>query len=90
MKTYQSLNDALEDLRKRGYEADFSTDTDCLYCGDLDIRLDPEDFHVDEVYRFESGLSFQMHSTLYAITSVSGVKGTLMEAHSISSAVNIR
>ena len=49
MKNYESLVAALDDLRKRGYAADFATDTICLYCGDLDLRLDPEDFHVDEV-----------------------------------------
>ena len=57
MKSYESLSDALDDLRKRGYEADFGIETIGLYCGDLDLRLDPEDFHVDEVYPFEGNIS---------------------------------
>ena len=81
MKNYQSLADALDDLKKRGYEADFATETDCLYCGDLDIRLDAEDFHIDEVYHFESGSSSDKSPTLYAITSSSGVRGNLIDAH---------
>jgi hypothetical protein len=31
MKNYGSHVDALDDFRKRGYEADFATETDCLY-----------------------------------------------------------
>jgi len=79
MENYQSLEDALDNLRKRGYEADFSTETDCLYCGDLDIRLDPEDFHIDEVHRFEGNSSNGEISTLYAVTSSSGVRGTIIQ-----------
>ena len=81
MKNYDSLVDALDDLRKRGYEADFSTETVCLYCEDLDIRLDPEDFHVDEVYRFEGDSNPDDNSILYAISSSTGVKGTLVDSY---------
>lgn len=81
MKNYESLADALNDLRKRGYEADFATETVCLYCGDLDIRLDPEDFHVDEVYRFEGDSNPADNSILYVISSSTGVKGTLVDSY---------
>ena len=79
MKNYESLVDALSDLRERGYIADFKTLQICLYCGDLDIRLDPDDFHIDEVYRFED-TSGDDNSFVYAITSKTGVKGTLVDA----------
>ena len=81
MKNFESLVDALDDLKKRGYQADFATQTVCLYCGDLDIRLDPEDFHVDEVYRFDGDSSPDNNSVLYAISSSSGVKGTLVDSY---------
>ena len=81
MKNYESLVDALDDLRKRGYEADFATDTVCLYCGNLDIRLNPEEFNIDEVYRFEGDSSPDDNSILYAITSTSGLKGTLVDSY---------
>jgi hypothetical protein len=83
MKNYDSLVDALDDLRKRGYEADFATDTVCLYCGELDIRLNPEEFHVDEVYRFEGDSNPDDSSVLYAISSSTGVKGTLVDGYGI-------
>jgi hypothetical protein len=81
MKNYESLIDALDDLKTRGYEADFSTEPDCLYCGDLDIRLNPEEFHVDEVYRFEEGSTPEDNAVLYAISATSGIKGTLVDAY---------
>lgn len=85
MNNYQSLVDALDDLRKRDYVADFATDTVCLYCGDLDIRLNPEEFNVDEVYRFEGDSNPDDSSVLYAITSTTGVKGTLVDSYGVYS-----
>jgi hypothetical protein len=81
MKNYDSLAEALGDLKKRGYEADFATDKVCLYCGDLDLRLDPEDFKVDEVYRFEGDSSPDDNAVVYAISSSTGVRGTLVDSY---------
>lgn len=81
MKNYESLADALSDLKKRGYEADFGTETVCLYCGDLDMRLNPEEFKVDEEYRFEGDATHDEDAVVVAITSSSGVKGTLVNGH---------
>lgn len=81
MKNYDSLIDALDDLKKRGYEADFATQTVCLYCGDLDIRLNPEEFNVDEVYRFEGESNPDDSAVVYAISSSAGIKGTLVDAY---------
>ena len=81
MRNYESLVDALDDLEKRGYEADFGTESDCLYCGDLDLRFNPETFNVDEVYRFGEDSSPDSSAVVYAISSSTGVKGTLVDAY---------
>lgn len=81
MKHYESLIDALNDLRERGYLADFAVDNVCLYCGELDIRLNPEEFEVDEFYRFEGESSPDDSAVIYAITSSTGLKGTLIDAY---------
>ena len=83
MKNYESLVDALADLKNRGYEEDFETASFCLYCSDLDIRLNPEEFHVDEVYRFEGDSNPDDNAVLYAITSHTGVKGTLVDGYGV-------
>jgi hypothetical protein len=83
MKNYDSLVDALDDLRKRGYIADFATQSICLYCSDLDLRLNPEEFNVEEVYRFEGDSNPDDSSILYAISSSTGVKGTLVDSYGV-------
>ena len=85
MKNYESVADALDDLRKRGYEADFETQSPCLYCSDLDLRLIEEEFHVDEVYRFEEDSYPDHNAVVYAISSSTGIKGTIVDGFGASS-----
>jgi hypothetical protein len=79
MKQFNSPAEALDDLKKRGYEADFQPQSDCLYCSDLDLRLYEEEFHVDEVYRFEGDSNSVALAIVYAFTSPTGVKGTVLD-----------
>ena len=79
MKQYKSLADALDDLKKRGYDAEFESQSNCLYCSDLDLRLTEEEFHVDEVYRFVGGSNPGDNGVLFALTSPTGVKGTIVD-----------
>lgn len=81
MENFKSLPDALNDLRKRGYKTDFSVETFCLYCGDLDIRLNPEQFKVDEEYRFGGDAAHEEDTVLVAITSSTGIKGILVDSY---------
>jgi hypothetical protein len=64
---------------KKGYEDDFTTESFCLYCGDLDMRLDPADFHVDEIDQVEANSNSGDSIVLYAISSSAGVKGTIVQ-----------
>jgi hypothetical protein len=75
----------LDDLKKRGYEAEFEPRLNCLYCSDLDLRLNEEEFHVDEVYRFEGDSSPDDNSVVYALTSPTGIKGTIVDGYGTSS-----
>jgi hypothetical protein len=81
MGNFKTLADALSDLRKRGYKTDFSVETFCLYCGDLDMRLNPEQFKVDEEYRFGGDAVHEEDTVLVAITSSNGIKGILVDSY---------
>ena len=83
MENNESVDKALSDLKQQGYEADlnFETDSFCLYCSDLDMRLNPGAFHVDETIRVTGELHADNSAVVYAITSCSGIKGTLVDAH---------
>jgi hypothetical protein len=83
MENYESMDKALSDLKKSGYEADldFETDSFCLYCSDLDMRLNPTAYHVDATIRIEGETHADDTAVVYAISSCSGIKGTLVDAH---------
>lgn len=79
MKNYESPVDALDDLKKRGYDADFEPQSNCLYCSNLDLRLNEEEFHIDEVYHFKGDNNPGDNAVVYALTSPTGVKGTIVD-----------
>lgn len=83
MRTYESLVDALTDLKDRGYSFDFKKEFSSLYCQELNLRIEPEKFNVDEYYRFEGDSDPDDNSIVYAISSIHGVKGVLIDAYGI-------
>lgn len=81
MKTFDTLIDAFNDLKTRGYSNDFNLQPEAIECSPLNLKLRPEDFHVDEIYRFE-GLTDPDDSTiLFAVSSTAGVKGVIVDAY---------
>lgn len=84
MYTYDSLSEAMADLKRRGYTEDFSLTPDCLECSTKELRLHPENFEVDEFYRFEGDSNPDDNSVIYAISSVT-LKGILVDAYGMYS-----
>lgn len=85
MKSYNTLTEAVADLKKRGYKEDFNLNNDFLECNSLDLKLHPEKFTVDEFYRFEGMSSTDDNAIVFAISSHDGVKGTLVDAYGMYS-----
>jgi hypothetical protein len=83
MKNYDTLSEAINDLQLRGYTYDFNLEPECLKCASLELEIHPEDFKVDETYRFEGMSSAGDNSILYAITSKDGIKGLLVDAYGV-------
>tara|TARA_R110000868_G_scaffold83058_5_gene234713 strand:+ start:15099 stop:15392 length:294 start_codon:yes stop_codon:yes gene_type:complete len=83
MKNYDTLSEAINDLQANGYTHDFNLNTECLECAPLKIEVYPEDFKVDQVYRFEGMSSTDDNSILYAISSKNGIKGLLVDAYGV-------
>ena len=81
MQNYDSLIQAIDDLKKRGYVEDFEIKPDGLQCNRLDLWLTPEDFIIEEFYRFEGDSNPDDSSIIYAISSKEGVKGTIADAY---------
>ena len=86
MKNYDTLSEAINDLKQRGYSYDFNLNPTCLECASLKIEIKPEDFKVDEIHRFEGMSSTDDNSILYAISSKEGIQGTLVDAYGVYAA----
>jgi len=83
MKNYDTLSEAINALLQRGYTYDFNLKSHVLECASLELEIHPEDFEVDEMYRFEGMSSTDDNSILYAISSKKGIKGTLVDAYGV-------
>lgn len=85
MKNYRTLSEATNDLRQRGYTEDLNIKPSCIECPSYNLRLHPEDFTIDEFYRFEGMTNPSDNSIVYAISSRDGRKGVLVDAYGIYS-----
>ena len=81
MKTYGTVTEAMKALKLKGYNQDFNLHHEWIECPMLDLRLKPEEFHVDEVHRFEGMTSPDDSEVLFAISSTRGIKGLLIDAY---------
>ncbi|MBL7699094.1 MAG: phosphoribosylpyrophosphate synthetase [Chitinophagaceae bacterium] len=73
------ITKTLNDLKERGYQLRFRREATCLYCFDLDWWVAPDSFMVDEYHRFEDIIP-DGDRTIYAITTIDGAKGYLVDA----------
>ncbi len=79
MISYDTLSEATNDLKKRGYSEDFNLTPTCLHCTTLDLQIHPEHFEIKEFYRFEGNSNPSDSSIVYAIESTNGIKGVLVD-----------
>lgn len=84
MYTYDTVVEAVQGLKKRGYTIDFNLEPDRLICHDTPLSLGPSDFEIAEVYRFEGNSDPADEAAVYAIESVDGRKGLLVTGFGIS------
>ena len=85
MRNYDTLSEAINDLINKGYTYDFNLNHKGIKCNSLKIKIHPEDFEVDEFYRFEGMSSTDDNSILYAISSKNGIKGLLVDVYGMYS-----
>ena len=83
MEIYKTLSEAVNDLVKKGYTYNFNLKNDCIQCAENNMTLQPDEFDIDEVYRFEGMNDPGDSSILYAISSHHGLKGLLVNAYGV-------
>lgn len=83
-KTYTTLSEAVNDLTRLGYTVNFNMRSDCIECMHSGDQLQPDEFEIDAVYRFQEMSDVDNESILYAISSkTSDSKGLLVNAFGI-------
>lgn len=82
MPAYDTLVEALEDLKTQGYTIDFNLAFDHIKCNDTGVCLLPSEFEITGHYRFEGESDPEDESIVYMIASLDGqLKGTLVSAY---------
>ncbi|HXH19327.1 MAG TPA: hypothetical protein VNJ07_09620 [Chitinophagales bacterium] len=81
IKAYDTLTEAINDLKRQGYTANFNLKDTCLECLENGLYLNPDEFVIDETYRFEGETDPGDEVILYAISSRHhNLKGILVNA----------
>jgi hypothetical protein len=82
MKSYDTVTEALKDLKLRGFTIDFNIAFDKIMCSENKICLNPNEFEIVEVYRFEGETDPGDENVVYAIESKDNtIKGTMSSAY---------
>src|SRR5690606_3207445 len=82
-KSYDTLSEAVNDLQSMGYVEDFviQEEGECLFCVGRSMELSPEQFVIDEIYRFEGMTDPGDESILFAISSTDNlIKGLVINS----------
>jgi len=84
LKTYDTVTEALQDLKAKGYTIDFNIAFDKLICSNNEILLNPDGFEITEFYRFEGDTDPGDENVVYAIESKDKkIKGVFMSAYGV-------
>ncbi len=82
MKSFDTISEAINELKKIGYTIDLNIAFDKLLCKQFNQCLSPEDFFIINTYRFEGYTNPSDEEILYAISSKDGkIKGIFTEAY---------
>lgn len=87
MRSYDNLIEALNDLKKAGYEEDFNLKQNCLECRNGAYIIFHNEFEIDNYFRLDDqDSSPDSAAILYTISFKKyGLKGTLINSFSIYS-----
>jgi len=84
MFTYDTVAEAVNGLKQRGYTIDFNLEAGKICCNQTPLALSPADFEITEFYRFEGESDPADEAVVYAIESKNGAKGLLVTGFGIS------
>jgi hypothetical protein len=81
MQAYDTMSQAVEALKAKGFTFDFNLLPEGIESKTLNQRFGTDDFEVMEVHRFEGMSSEDDSSVLFALKTGQGQKGLLVDAY---------
>lgn len=81
MYNYDTVTEALNDLKSRGYVYDFNLQNNRLYCPALKKEYEVQQLQVKETYRFEGDSDPEDEAVVYALAANDGVNGTFVNGY---------
>ena len=84
MYTYDTVAEAVNGLKQRGYTIDFNLEADRICCMATPLELAPSQFEITEFHRFEGISDPADEAIVYAIESKNGDKGLMVTGFGIS------
>ncbi|MEO7800677.1 MAG: hypothetical protein ABIR81_01685 [Ginsengibacter sp.] len=82
MRSFDTVTEAINDLRSRGFNVDFNIAFDKLLCIQNNMCLNPSEFEIVEIYRFEGETNPSDEDVVYAVESKDGfLKGAVTSAY---------
>jgi hypothetical protein len=82
MESYDTVTGALAGLKAKGYTMDFNIAFDKIICRENNFCLNPHEFEITEVYRFEGDTNPADEDVIYAVESRDGtMKGVITSAY---------
>jgi hypothetical protein len=86
LHTMDTLSEVMNALKNKGYSIDFNLKNDHLICNNCheEIHLQPDEFEIEDIFRFEGESNPDDSSILYAIKSDKyNLKGVLVNAYGV-------
>lgn len=86
--SYDTVTEAMSGLKERGYITDFElmVEKECLACHKTSLYLSPEEFQIDEIYRFEGHSDPGDEMIVYGISStIHNIKGIVVNGYGLYS-----
>ena len=85
LKAYTTMAEAMNDLKKRGFTADFEPWGKQLHIPGSKKSYQPDDLTIVEHHRFEGASDPEEMAVLYALEARDGTRGVLTDAYGVYS-----
>ena len=88
MQVFDTLSETINDLKEKGFTHDFALEYNDIIAEGGD-RYTPSQFNVVGVHRFEGMSSSDDNEVLYAVETIDGAKGFILDAYGVYGGTHI-